>query len=82
MDTGFVLITVEPTHDNEVLEKLTKIPEVIELHSLFGEYDIMVKIEAENHEKLGGIVVSKIRTIDGVADTKTLTGTKFSTLRK
>ena len=35
------------------------------------------KIEAEDYEKLGSIVVNKIRVIEGVIDTKTLTGTKF-----
>jgi len=46
------------------------------LHALFGEYDI-AKIEAEDFESIGNIVVNKIRTIEGIIDTKTLTGTKF-----
>jgi len=33
--------------------------------------------EADDFEKLGNLVVNKIRSIDGVIDTKTLTGTKF-----
>ena len=32
------------------------------------------KIEVEDFEKLGEIVVEKIRSIKGVIDTKTLTG--------
>ncbi|MBN2600112.1 MAG: Lrp/AsnC ligand binding domain-containing protein, partial [Candidatus Thermoplasmatota archaeon] len=50
---------------------------IIELHPLFGEYDLIAKIEADDFESLGDIVVNKIRSIEGVIDTKTLTGTKF-----
>ena len=38
---------------------------------------MIAKIEADDFESLGDIVVNKIRTIEGVIDTKTLTGTKF-----
>ncbi len=77
MAIGFVLITTAPTHEHDVYTKLSKVPEIIELHPLFGEYDLLARIEADDFENLGVIVVNKIRSIDGVIDTKTLTGTKF-----
>ena len=77
MALGFVLINAAPAHEHELYVELSKIPEIIELHPLFGEYDLIAKIKAEDFEKLGEIVVNKIRSINGVIDTKTLTGTKF-----
>ena len=77
MAIGFVLITIAPTHEHDVHTKLSKVPEIIELHPLFGEYDLLAKIEGDDSDNLGAIVVNKIRSIDGVIDTKTLTGTKF-----
>jgi len=77
MAIGFVLITIAPVHEHEVYTKLSKVPEVIELHLLFGEYDLLAKIEADDFDSLGEIVVNKIRSIEGIIDTKTLTGTKF-----
>ena len=77
MAIGFVLISAAPAREHEVYDKLTKVSEIIELHPLFGEYDFIAKIDAEDFEKLGSIVVNKIRSIDGVINTKTLTGTKF-----
>jgi DNA-binding Lrp family transcriptional regulator len=74
---GFVLIHVSPSRESEVFNKLLKIPEVIEIHSLFGKYDIIAKIEAKNYEHLGEIVIQKIRKIDGILYTSTLTGLKF-----
>ncbi len=78
MAIGFILISAAPAHEHEVFDRLSNIPEIVELHALFGEYDIIAKIEAEDFEKLGNIVVNKIRVIEGVIDTKTLTGTKLS----
>jgi DNA-binding Lrp family transcriptional regulator len=77
MAIGFVLINVAPAHEHEVYNKLTKIPQIIELHPLFGEYDLIAKIEADDFEELGTIIVNKIRSITGVLDTKTLTGLTF-----
>ena len=74
MAIGFVLINAAPAHEHEVYNKLSKVPEIVEVHPLFGEFDLIAKIEAEGFEKLGEIVVNKIRSIEGVIDTKTLTG--------
>jgi len=75
MAIGFVLIHV--AHEHEVYNKLSKIPQIVELHPLFGEYDLIAKIEADDFEQLGTIIVNKIRSITGVLDTKTLTGLTF-----
>ncbi|UCD93265.1 MAG: Lrp/AsnC ligand binding domain-containing protein [Methanobacteriota archaeon] len=77
MAIGFVLISTAPAKEHDVYEKLRGVPEIVELHPLFGEYDLIAKIEADDFNVLGQIVVDKIRTIQGVIDTKTLTGIRF-----
>ncbi len=77
MAIGFVLINVAPAHEHEVYNKLSKIPQIVELHPLFGEYDLIAKIDAADFEELGTLIVNKIRAITGVLDTKTLTGLTF-----
>ena len=74
MAIGFVLINAAPAHEHEVYTKLSTVPEIVEVHPLFGEFDLIAKIDAEDFEKLGELVVEKIRSIEGVIDTKTLTG--------
>jgi DNA-binding Lrp family transcriptional regulator len=74
MPIGYILINTAPAHEHEVYTKLSKVPEIVELHPLFGEFDLIAKIDAEDFEKLGELVVEKIRSIEGVIDTKTLTG--------
>ena len=77
MAVGFVLISAAPAKEHEVYNSLLKVPEIVELHPLFGEYDLIAKIEGPDFDTLGQIIVNKIRTIQGVMDTKTLTGTRF-----
>ncbi|MFW6120262.1 MAG: Lrp/AsnC ligand binding domain-containing protein [Petrotogales bacterium] len=75
MATSFILVNASPAKEHEVYNKLLEIPEIIELHPLFGEYDLIAKIEVENFERLGTLILNNIRTINGVIDTKALTGT-------
>jgi DNA-binding Lrp family transcriptional regulator len=77
MAIGFVLISTIPSKEHDVFAALSGVKEIVEIHPLFGEYDIIAKIEAEDFNKLGQIVVDKIRTVPGVIDTKTLTGIRF-----
>jgi len=77
MPIGFVLIKTAPTLEHEVYNRLLKVEQIIELNPLFGEYDLIAKIEGDDFEKLGEITINVIRTVKGVLVTKTLTGTRF-----
>lgn len=77
MAIGFALLSISPLHEKAVYETLNdKIPEIVEVHPLFGEFDILVKIECNDIDSIGDVVINKIRSTKGVLDTKTLIGTK------
>ncbi len=77
MAIGFVLLKTSPAAERDVYEIVKDMDEVVEVHSLFGEYDLIIKLKAGDFNSLGKIVVEDIRSIDGVEDTKTLTGIEF-----
>jgi DNA-binding Lrp family transcriptional regulator len=77
MPIGFVLISTAPGMEHEVYKKLLEIEQIVELNPLFGEYDLIAKIEAKDLDELSHIVIEQIRKIPGVVDTKTLTSIKF-----
>ena len=80
MAIGFALLSISPLHEKEVFRALDKdIVEVVEVHPLFGEYDILIKIQSESIDSLGEVVLKKIRSIKGVSDTKTLISTRSLT---
>ena len=76
MATGFALLSISPLHEKTVYETLRGISEIVEVHPLFGEYDILLKIECQDIDGIGSIIIKKIRSIQGVVDTKTLIGSK------
>lgn len=57
--------------------ELMKVKEIKELTPLFGDYDLIAKIEARSFKILSRIVLNKIRTLPGVEDTVTVPGTKI-----
>jgi len=76
--TAIVLITAEPGKESYVMQELKRISEVKEAMLLFGEYDLFAKIECSDFGSLGNVVISNIRSIEGVETTKTLTAAPSS----
>ena len=75
MVLAFVMIEISPqaelmNWDNIVKENLEKVENVKEVHTLFGRYDLIVKVEANNIEEIDK-VVDKSRSIQGVSSTET-----------
>jgi len=77
MTIGYVLITTLPIHEHEVYNKLLKNKKIKEIYPLFGDYDLIIKIDFDDFQSMGEFIVNEIRTLNGVIDTKTLTGAKF-----
>lgn len=77
MTVAFVVVKAEPGREQDVYGKLKELPELNEVHPLFGEYDLIVKVEAPDFDALGQVIVGRIRTIPGVLTTKTFAGTKW-----
>ena len=50
---GFALLSISPLHEKEVYKSLEAISEIVDLHPLFGEFDILIKIQAQNIDAIG-----------------------------
>ena len=73
MPTAFVLINAELGKEENILEELRNIGEVKEAHFVYGVYDIITKVEADSMDKLKEIVTFKIRRLNDVRSTLTMT---------
>lgn len=67
-----LLINVEPGKEKEVVEQLLKTEGVKETHMVYGHYDIIAEVEAENLEGMREIVSGRVRRLDAVYSTLTL----------
>ena len=72
MSSGYVLINVEPGSESSVCEAAASLDCVIDSNLLFGDYDLIVKVEGDNMGDIARNVVESIRSIPGVVNTKTL----------
>ena len=72
--TGYVLINVEPGHEFQVHETIADLDLIEDATILFGEYDGIAKIMADDLHDIASLVVESIRQIPGVVNTKTLAG--------
>ncbi|MGD2097703.1 MAG: Lrp/AsnC ligand binding domain-containing protein [Desulfobacterales bacterium] len=76
--TAFVLINVEAKKEIRFVDKLFKLDEVKEVHSVHGNVDVLAKIVlkrdlvSSDAETIGDFVHNKIRTISGVISSQTL----------
>ena len=77
MPTSYVLINSNLGTDVEIIAKikdmLTDQKDVeLEIHGVYGVYDIIVKLSSNNSEKLRSIVTNDIRKIENVQSTLTM----------
>jgi DNA-binding Lrp family transcriptional regulator len=72
MSVAFVLINTEIGAMEEVLKALKDVGGVKEAFSVYGVYDIIAKVKAENMKKLKETVTWKIRRLDNVRSSLTM----------
>ena len=69
---AYVVIHSDQGREDVVLRDLNKIPEVKEGDVIYGNYDVIGKVEAQSHDELEKIITKKIRNLDFVRTTMTL----------
>ena len=72
MPIAFVLVNAEIGGEEEVLKEIKKVEGVEEAHTVYGVYDIIVKIKAETMDRLKEVVTWHIRRINKVRSTLTM----------
>jgi|TARA_B100001013_G_C24578213_1_gene429466 DNA-binding Lrp family transcriptional regulator len=75
---AFVLVNTELSFDIEIIGKIKDIlgsekDIEYEIQGVYGIYDIVLKISSNNDEKLRAIITNKIRKIDKIQSTLTMT---------
>ncbi|NQV09280.1 Lrp/AsnC ligand binding domain-containing protein [Candidatus Woesearchaeota archaeon] len=69
---GYVLVSLKKTAEQNIYDDLKEMKEVKEVNILFGEWDLIVKLEIESAEELGSFVMSNIRNLPEVNLTSTM----------
>lgn len=77
MAVGYVLVNVSPGKEYEAFKTIKLVQNVVDTTLLFGDYDIIAKLEAEDLGTIAKTVVGTIRQVPGVTNTKTLAGAEI-----
>ena len=73
MAHAFVLINCELGSEEEIISELKTFSDVKEVKGTFGAYDIIAEISSESIEKIRETISWKIRKIEKIRSTLTLT---------
>ena len=82
METAYVLVSCDLGSEMNIIEELKRIDSVMEVHGTFGAYDIIVKVENSDRERLRETIIYKIRKLRHVRSTLTLMGIPEQGLEK
>jgi len=69
MPRAIILVNADVGKEPEVYSSIRQIPEVVEVHTSYGTYDIIAIVNADTNEKLKGIITTRIRSIPSIRST-------------
>lgn len=66
--TAIILVQTDTEKHDEAKTALSVLPEISEVYSVLGEYDLFLKVWAKSLEELNRTINDRIRAIDGIED--------------
>ncbi len=72
MKAAFVLVKCELGKLEEVANALMELEGVSEVHSVTGDFDLLVKLYAPTYEDFGDLIPDRVQKVTGIRDTTTL----------
>jgi len=72
MAVAYILCVTEVGKEKDVQAKLKEINEVKEVYVVYGEYDLVVKVELDDLKALDVFITEKIRGIGHIQMTSTM----------
>ena len=75
MVTGLLLVKLTSGKEKQALSRLKALESVVHMSAVFGRWDLVLDMEADDLPQLSNIIVQEIRPIPGVLSTETLVTT-------
>jgi DNA-binding Lrp family transcriptional regulator len=73
MNKAFVLINCELGSEEQIISELKTFSDITQVNGTFGAYDIIAEVSSESIEKVRETITWKIRKIEKICSTLTLT---------
>ncbi|HTT57064.1 MAG TPA: Lrp/AsnC ligand binding domain-containing protein [Opitutaceae bacterium] len=72
MPTAVVLLKVNHAKVTGTAETILKMPDVTEVYSVSGRYDLLVIIKCQDVEKIETVITDHLLKTDGIIDSETM----------
>ena len=69
---AWILVACEPGRERDVYLQLLEIPSVTEVSVVYGELDLVARIDFESEKEMSRTLIDDMRHVDGVLKTETL----------
>lgn len=73
MVQAYILIQTDMGKASAVSAAVREMPGVTDADDVTGPYDVVVRVESDNVDELGRLVLSKIQKVPGIVRTQTCT---------
>ena len=65
---AILLLEIDANKHDVAKIALSKVPEISEVYSVLGEYDLFIKVWSKSLEEINDLITDKIRSIEGIKD--------------
>jgi DNA-binding Lrp family transcriptional regulator len=72
MPTAIVMLKTDRKRVTGIAEKLLDLPDVSEVYSVSGRFDLLVMIKCEELDKIEGVITDQLLKTDGILESETL----------
>jgi len=72
MKAAFVMVKCEPGRLEDVANAIMELDGVSEVHSVTGDYDLIVKLYAPSYDDFGDLIPDRLSKVAGIRDTITM----------
>lgn len=69
---AWVLISCEPGRERDVYVHLLSMPTVSEVSVVYGELDLVARIDFDDEKEMAKTLIVEMRTVEGIRKTETL----------
>ena len=69
---AYILVGFKPGKEREAFDELSHLEKIVDINLIFGEWDIIMKVEIESPGDLEQFIIEQVRVLDGVNLTSTM----------
>ena len=72
MPTAIVMLKTDRKRVTNIAEQLLELPDISEVYSISGRYDLLVMIKSESIDKIESVITDELLRTEGIVDSETM----------